>query len=123
MSNRENHEKGKDLKWKVITTISLAGTVTLGALYYMQTKDIKQAKEDADLVRRVVGGPLIDTLIRNEELKLSRTNNKEKDILTNNMTEATKVVLEEVRSKKQNIIQTIADYVAVRDVLNKEKRD
>ena len=120
MSNRETHEKGKDLKWKVVTAVSLAGTATLAVLYYMQSKDIEQAKEDIDLVRRVVGGPLIDTLIRNEELKLSRTTNKEKDILANNMTEATKVVLEEVRSKKQNIMQTIADYVAVRDALNKE---
>lgn len=120
MSNKEHKEKSKDIKWKVITTLSLAGTATLGVLYYMQSKDVKQAKEDADLVRRVVGGPLIDTLIRNEELKLSRTNNKERDILASNMTEATKVVLEEVRSKKQNIIQTIADYVAVRDVLKRD---
>lgn len=120
MSNKEQHEKRKDIKWKVITALSITGTATLGALYYMQSKDVKQAKEDADLVRRVVGGPLINTLIRNEELKLSRTNNKERDILSSNMTEATKVVLEEVRSKKQNIIQTIADYVAVRDVLKRD---
>ena len=120
MSNKEHKEEGKDIKWKVITTLSIAGTATLGVLYYMQSKDVQQAKEDAELVRRVVGGPLIDTLIRNEELKLSRTNNKERDILASNMTEATKVVLEEVRSKKQNIIQTIADYVAVRDVLKRD---
>ena len=120
MSNKEHKEKSKDIKWKVITTLSIAGTATLGVLHYMQSKDVQQAKEDAELVRRVVGGPLIDTLIRNEELKLSRTNNKERDILASNMTEATKVVLEEVRSKKQNIIQTIADYVAVRDVLKRD---
>lgn len=123
MSNREKQEKGKDLKWKVITTISLAGTATLGVLYYMQSKDVKQAKEDAELVRRVVGGPLIERLINNEERNRTRTDNKIKNIQATELTEATKVVLEELKTKRKHQSETIADFVMVREVLKKTKRD
>lgn len=123
MSNREKQEKGKDLKWKVITTISLAGTATLGVLYYMQSKDVKQAKEDAELVRRVVGGPLIERLINNEERNRTRTDNKIKNIQATELTEATKVVLEELKTKRKHQSETIADFVMVREVLKKIKRD
>ena len=123
MSNREKQEKGKDLKWKVITTISLAGTATLGALYYMQSKDVKQAKEDAELVRRVVGGPLIERLINNEERNRTRTDNKIKNLQATELTEATKVVLEELKTKRKHQSETIADFVMVREVLKKIKRD
>lgn len=119
MSKKEQHEN-KNIKWKVITTLSVAGTATLGALYYIQTKDIKRAKEDAELVRRVVGGPLINTLIKNEELKLSRVNNQIKDILNNNMTNSTQTVLAEKESHKEHILNTIADFVKVRDVLKRD---
>ena len=123
MSNREKQEKGKDLKWKVITTISLAGTATLGVLYYMQAKDVKQAKEDAELVRRVVGGPLIERLINNEERNRTRTDNKIKNLQATELTEATKVVLEELKTKRKHQSETIADFVMVREVLKKIKRD
>lgn len=123
MSNREKQEKGKDLKWKVITTISLAGTATLGVLYYMQSKDVKQAKEDAELVRRVVGGPLIERLINNEERNRTRTDNKIKNLQATELTEATKVVLEELKTKRKHQSETIADFVMVREVLKKIKRD
>lgn len=122
MSNREKQEKGKDLKWKVITTISLAGTATLGVLYYMQSKDVKQAKEDAELVRRVVGGPLIERLINNEERNRTRTDNKIKNLQATELTEATKVVLEELKTKRKHQSETIADFVMVREVLKKIKR-
>ena len=120
MAKKEQHENNSNMKWKVITALSVAGTATLGALYYMQSKDIKQAKEDAELVRRVVGGPLINTLIKNEELKLSRVNNQIKDILNNNMTNGTQTVLAEKESHKEHIINTIADFVKVRDVLKRD---
>lgn len=119
MSNREKQEKGKDLKWKVITTISLAGTATLGVLYYMQSKDVKQAKEDAELVRRVVGGPLIERLINNEERNRTRTDNKIKNLQAIELTEATKVVLEELKTKRKHQSETIADFVMVREVLKR----
>ena len=120
MAKKEQHENNSNMKWKVITALSIAGTATLGALYYMQSKDTKQAKEDAELVRRVVGGPLINTLIKNEELKLSRVNNQIKDILNNNMTNGTQTVLAEKESYKEHIINTIADFVKVRDVLKRD---
>lgn len=119
MNNRDKQERGKDFKWKVITTISLTGTVTLGALYYLQYKDIKQAKEDAELVRKVVGGPLIDRLINNEERNRTRTDNKIKNIEANEITETTKVVLAELKTKRKRQSETIADFVMVREVLKK----
>ena len=123
MGNREKQEKGKDFKWKVVTTISLAGTVALGVLYYIQSKDVKQAKEDAELVRRVVGGPLIERLINNEERNRTRTDNKIKNLQATELTEATKVVLEELKTKRKHQSETIADFVMVREVLKKAKRD
>lgn len=123
MGNREKQEKGKDFKWKVITTISLAGTVTLGVLYYIQSKDVKQAKEDAELVRRVVGGPLIERLINNEERNRTRTDNKIKNLQATELTAATRAVLEELKTKRKHQSETIADFVMVREVLKKTKRD
>ena len=123
MSNRENHEKSKDLKWKVVTAVSLAGTATLAVLYYMQSKDIEQAKEDIDLVRRVVGGPLIERLINNEERNRTRTDNKINNLQATELTEAAKVVLEELKTKRKHQSETIADFVMVREVLKRAKRD
>ena len=123
MSNRENHEKGKDLNWKVVTAVSLAGTATLAVLYYMQSKDIEQAKEDIDLVRRVVGGPLIERLINNEERNRTRTDNKIKNLQATELTEAAKVVLEELKTKRKHQSETITDFVMVREVLKRAKRD
>lgn len=124
MSNKEHKEKSKDIKWKVITTLSIAGTTTLGVLYYMQSKDIKQAKDDIELVRQVVGGPLINTLIKNEEIKRTKTDNKIRNIEANEiMTDAVKAVVDELKTKRDGHIETIASYVKVRDLLKKVKRD
>ena len=49
--------------------------------------------------------------------KLSRINNKIANLLSNNITEATKVVAEELEAEKQGVIETIADFVEVRDTL------
>lgn len=116
---KEENEKRTDVKWKVVTAVSLAGTATLGALYYIQTKDIQEAKKNAELVKRVVGGPLIDRLIKNEEIKLSRIESKINNITKENLTKAMEVVLKEHLNKKENTIETIADFVAVREVLKK----
>lgn len=114
---KEQNKKHKDAKWKVVATISLASTATLGVLYYTQSKDIQEVKKNAELVKRVVGGPLIDRLIKNEELKLARTEGKINNIMKENLTKSIEVVLKEHQSKKENIVQTIADFVAVREVL------
>lgn len=121
MINKEQHEKRKYIKWKVITTLSIA---TLGVLYYMQSKDIKQAKEDIELVRQVVGGPLINTLIKNEEIKRTKTDNKIRNIEANEiMTDAVKTVVDELKAKRDGHNETIASYVKVRDMLKRVKRD
>jgi len=124
MSNKEQQEKRKNIKWKVLTTLSVAGTTTLGVLYYMQSKDIKQAKDDIELVRQVVGGPLINTLIKNEEIKRTKTNNKITNIEANEiMTDAVKAVVDELKTKRDGHTETIASFVKVRDILRKVKRD
>ena len=124
MSNKEQHEKRKDIKWKVVTTLSIAGTATLGVLYCIQSKDIKQAKEDIELVRQVVGGPLINTLIKNEEIKRTKTDNKIRNIEANEIiTDAVKTVVDELKAKRDGHNETIASYVKVRDMLKRVKRD
>lgn len=112
-------ESKKEIKWKVLTAMSITGTVILGGFYYSQCKNVKEAKENMELVKRVVGGPLIDRLIKNEEIKLSKTNNKINNILQNEMTKVTETVLNELKFKKQNIMETIYDFVQVRETLKK----
>ena len=112
-------ESKKEIKWKVFTAISITGTAIFGTLYYVQCKNVKEAKEDIKLVKQVVGGPLIDRLIRNEEIKLSKTNNKINNILQNEMRKVTETVLEELKFKKQSIMETIYDFVQVRETLKK----
>lgn len=82
-----------------------------------------QQNETIELVRNVVGGPLINTLIKNEELKRSRVVNKIKDTMKNNiheLTEATKIYLQEKENEKVFIEETIANYVNVRDTLKRD---
>lgn len=68
--------------------------------------------------KRVVGGPLINRLIKNEEKTLSRLDNKIIKISKNGLDENVKLVLKDLQEKRQNVIETIADFVLVRDALN-----
>ena len=102
-------------------TAGVTGTAVLGVLLYLKTKDCNELKElnkrlfmdidiykeaweglslkckdqeeTAELVRTVVGGPLIDRLIKNEELKLSRIDTKIANLLTKNVDDNIKKVL------------------------------
>ena len=141
MENKETkniEKKDKNIGLIVLSTAGIVGSVGLGVLCYQLSKENKALKIDKELykdayenladkltkiaetgekVKRVVGGPLIDRLIKNEEKKLSRINNKIANLLSNNITEATKVVAEELEAEKQGAIETIADFVEVRDTL------
>ena len=131
-------KKDKNIGLMILSTAGVVGSVGLGVFCYQLSKENKALKidkelykdayenladklakiaETGELVKRVVGGPLIDRLIKNEELKLSKTENKIAKLLSNNVTEATKVVVEEMEAKKQNIVETIADFVEVRNTL------
>ena len=132
----------------VATTAGIAGTVGLGVLLYLKTKDCtelkemnerlfldleiykeaweglslkcKEQEETAELVRTVVGGPLIDRLIKNEELKLSRIDTKIANLLSKNVDDNIKKVLEVKENDRMNIVETIADFKKVKDALKRD---
>ena len=132
----------------VATTAGVAGTVGLGVLLYLKTKDCnelkeinerlfldleiykeaweglslkcKEQEETAELVRTVVGGPLIDRLIKNEELKLSRIDTKIANLLSKNVDDNIKKVLEVKENDRTNILETIADFKKVKDALKRD---
>ena len=60
---------------------------------------------------------MIDRLIKNEELKLSRTENSISNLLRGGLDELKKITLKEKEGKKQIILETIADYVSVKEAL------
>ena len=129
-------------------TAGLTGTAVLGVLLYLKTKDCnelkqlnerlyldldiykeaweglslkcKEQEEVAELVRTVVGGPLIDRLIKNEEIKLSRIDTKIANLLSKNIDDNIKKVLEVKENDKANIIETIADFKKVKDALKRD---
>ena len=129
-------------------TAGLTGTAVLGVLLYVKTKDCnelkqlnerlhldldiykeaweglslkcKEQEEVAELVRTVVGGPLIDRLIKNEEIKLSRIDTKIANLLSKNVDDNIKKVLEVKENDKANIIETIADFKKVKDALKRD---
>lgn len=111
----------KENKWEILAGVGFATSAVLGIMYGNELMKNKQIDNTAELVKRVVGGPLIERLIKNEELKLSRTTNKIDNILskemTIEMTKSTEKLLEDLNYRKQNIIETIADFVSVRDAL------
>ena len=141
MENKETkntEKKDKNIGLIVLSTVGIVGSVGLGVFCYQLSKENKalmidkelykdayenladkltKIAETGELVKRVVGGPLIDRLIKNEEKRLSRTSNKIANLLSNNITDATKVVVEELEAEKQNIVETISDFVQVRDAL------
>ena len=132
----------------VAATAGITGTVGLGVLLYLKTKDCnelkelngrllldldiykeaweglslksKEQEETAELVRTVVGGPLIDRLIKNEELKLSRIDTKIANLLSKNVDDNIKKVLEVKENDRTNILETIADFKKVKDALKRD---
>lgn len=138
MENKETKNAEKKDKNIGLMILSTAGVVGLGVFCYQLSKENKALKidkelykdayenlankltkiaETGELVKRVVGGPLIDRLIKNEELKLSRTNNKIANLLSKGADTATQVVLKETEARKQEIIETMADFINVKDAL------
>lgn len=110
-------KKVKENKWKILTGVCFTSTAVLGTMYGLEVKKNKQADNTANLVKRVVGGPLIDRLIKNEELKLSRVNNKIANLINKGIDEKTKKVLELKKEDRKVILETIADFKDVKDVL------
>lgn len=110
--------KVKENKWKILTGISITTSAVFGTLYGLEIYKNKQSNDTAELVKRVVGGPLINRLIKNEEKTLSRLDNKIIKISKNGLDENVKLVLKDLQEKRQNVIETIADFVLVRDALN-----
>ena len=132
----------------VAATAGITGTVGLGVLLYLKTKDCnelkelngrllldldiykeaweglslksKEQEETAELVRTGVGGPLIDRLIKNEELKLSRIDTKIANLLSKNVDDNIKKVLEVKENDRTNILETIADFKKVKDALKRD---
>ena len=132
----------------VAATAGITGTVGLGVLLCLKTKECnehkqlserlrldldiykeaweglslkcKEQEETAELVRTVVGGPLIDRLIKNEELKLSRIDTKIANLLSKNVDDNIKKVLEVKENDRTNILETIADFKKVKDALKRD---
>ena len=141
MENKETkniEKKDKNIGLMILSTAGVVSSIGLGVFCYRLSKENKALKIDKELykdayenladkltkiaetgekVKRVVGGPLIDRLIKNEELKLSRTNNKIANLLSKGSDTATKVVLRETEARKQEIIETMADFIEVKEAL------
>ena len=146
--NTEKELNMKKVGLIAAATAGFTGTALLGVLLYLKTKDcnelkqlnerlhldldiykeaweglslkIKEQEETAELVRTVVGGPLIDRLIKNEELKLSRIDTKIANLLTKNVDDNIKKVLEVKENDRTNILETIADFKKVKDALKRD---
>ena len=141
MENKETkntEKKDKNIGLIVLSTTGIVGSIGLGVFCYQLSKENKALKIDKELykdayenladkltkmaetaekVKRVVGGPLIDRLIKNEEIKLSRIDNKITHLLEKGMDEAKKKVLEIKEEERQQILETIADFKDVKDSL------
>ena len=141
MENKETkniEKKDKNIGLMILSTAGVVGSIGLGVFCYQLSKENKALKIDKELykdayekladkltkmaetaekVKRVVGGPLIDRLIKNEEIKLSRIDNKMTHLLEKGMDEAKKKVLELKEEERQQILETIADFKDVKDSL------
>ena len=140
MENKETkntEKKDKNIGLMILSTAGIVSSVGLGVFCYQLSKENKALKIDKELykdayenladkltkiaetgekVKRVVGGPLIDRLIKNEEIKLSRIDNKITHLLEKGMDEAKKKVLE-LKEERQQILETIAEFKDVKDSL------
>ena len=141
----EKQAKEKNIKTKVIAIGGVIGTVVLGGLCYKLYRDNRSLKlgmialenemtnkdneidfyynfiEKADdimaHIKRSVGDIALVRLIKNEELVLSRTDNKIARIKNKALDETSKLVLQELEERRQNSIDTIADFVKAKDML------
>ena len=110
-------EKVKENKWEILSGIGLTTSAVLGTMYGIELTKNRQVDNTANLVKRVVGGPLIERLIKNEEKTLSRLDNKIIKISKNVLDKNAELVLKDIQDKRQNVIETIADFISVRDAL------
>ena len=147
----EKQAKEKNIKTKVIAIGGVIGTVVLGGLCYklyrdncslklsmvalqneMTNKDneldfchnyMEKANDIIAHIKQSVGEIALVRLIKNEELVLSRTENKidriKKDTLAKKgvLDDAKKLVLQELEERRQNSIETIADFVKAKNML------
>ena len=146
--NTEKELNMKKVGLIAAATAGVTGTAVLGVLLYLKTKDcnelkqlnerlhldldiykegweglslkFKKQEETAELVRTVVGGPMIDRLIKNEEIKLSKIDTKIANLLSKNVDNNIKKVLEVKENDRNNIIETIADFKKVKDALKRD---
>lgn len=81
-------------------------------------KTIEQ-NETIELVKNVVRDIMMDRLIKNEEKVLSRTENKIAKLAAKGLDETTKIVMEELKERRQDSIETIADFIKAKDILHK----
>ena len=141
----EKQAKEKNIKTKVIAIGGVIGTVVLGGLCYklyrdncslklsmvaleneMTNKDneldfchnyMEKANDIIAHIKQSVGEIALVRLIKNEELVLSRTENKIAKLKEVGVDEAKKLVLQELEERRQNSIETIADFVKAKDML------
>lgn len=145
--NTKKERDMKKVGLVIAATAGTIGSIGFGVMCYLKTKDNKQlmkineqlkidkeiykaayeelvyqankTTKDIDVVKQVVGGPLINRLIKNEEKTLSRFTNKINEITSKGLDEAAKAVVKDYDERRQNCIETIADFIQVRDILNK----
>ena len=141
----EKQAKEKNIKTKVIAIGGVIGTVVLGGLCYKLYRDNRSLKlgmitlenemtnKDNEIdfchnyiekvndvmahIKQSVGEIALVRLIKNEELVLSRTDNKIAKLKKVGVDEAKKLVLQELEERRQNSIDTIADFVKAKDLL------
>ena len=141
----EKQAKEKNIKTKVIAIGGVIGTVVLGGLCYklyrdncslklgmvaleneMTNKDneldfchnyMEKASNIMAHIKQSVGEIALVRLIKNEELVLSRTDNKIAKLKKVGVDEAKKLVLQELEERRQNSIDTIADFVKAKNLL------
>ena len=141
----EKQAKEKNIKTKVIAIGGVIGTVVLGGLCYklyrdncslklgmialeneMTNKDneldfchnyMEKANDIMAHIKQSVGEIALVRLIKNEELVLSRTENKIAKLKEVGVDEAKKLVLQELEERRQNSIETIADFVKAKNML------
>ena len=141
----EKQAKEKNIKTKVMAIGGVIGTVVLGGVCYklyrdncslklgmialeneMTNKDneldfchnyMEKASNIMAHIKQSVGEIALVRLIKNEELVLSRTDNKIAKLKKVGVDEAKKAVLQELEERRQNSIETIADFVKAKDML------